>query len=134
IAFIAWHYVRTEDNIIHWIIQDRTPTVWMEGGWDKRLGLPPVTQGTGMPPAEAHTLRIRDTAGFLEYMHQVRARTDAFLDTWDPADYGTRILLKPVGEMTKLEALGQQGFPHGFGHIGEIQHVRALLGLPGVGL
>ena len=55
-----------------------------------------------MPSAEAQALRIRDTAGFLKYMHQVRARTDAFLDTWDPADYGTRILLKPVGEMTKM--------------------------------
>ena len=29
IAFIAWHYLRTEDNIINWIIQNRRPTVWM---------------------------------------------------------------------------------------------------------
>lgn len=134
IAFIAWHYVRTEDNIINWIIQERSPTVWMRGGWAEELGLPPVTQGTGMSIEDAHALRIHDTATFLEYIHQVRETTDAFLDTWDPADYNTRILLKPVGEMTKLEALGQQGFPHGFGHIGEIQHIRALLGLPGIGL
>src|SRR5829696_9656248 len=64
IAFIAWHYMRTEDNIIHWIIQERTPTVWMQGGWSERLGLPRVSQGTGMPFAEAQALRIADTAGF----------------------------------------------------------------------
>jgi len=134
IAFIAWHYIRTEDNIIHWIIQERTPTVWMQGGWSERLGLPRVSQGTGMPFAEAQALRIADTAGFLEYIRQVHTATDAFLDRWDPADYNTRITLKPVGEMTKLQAMGQQGFPHGFGHIGEIQHIRCLLGLPGIGL
>jgi uncharacterized damage-inducible protein DinB len=134
IAFIAWHYVRTEDNIVHWIIQERRPTVWMEGGWAEKLGLPPVIQGTGMPVEEAQALRLRDTAGFLEYMRQVRARTDEFLERWDPADHATRITLKPVGEMMKIEALAQQGFSHGFGHIGEIQHIRALLGLPGIGL
>lgn len=134
IAFIAWHYIRTEDNIINWIIQERTPTVWMRGRWAERLGLPPVTQGTGMSVEEAQAFRIEDTAGFLDYVHQVRSETDAFLDRWDPADYSTRILLKPVGEMTKLEALGQQGFPHGFGHIGEIQHIRGMLGLPAIGL
>lgn len=134
IAFIAWHYLRTEDNIINWIIRERQPTVWMEGGWAEKLGLPRVVQGTGMPVAEAHALRIADTAGFLEYMRQVRARTDSFLPTWDPADYDTPIILKPLGTMTKLQAMGQQGLPHGFGHIGEISHIRALLGLPGTGL
>lgn len=134
IAFIAWHYMRTEDNIINWIIQERRPTVWMEGQWSERLGLPRVAQGTGMPVAEAHALRIADTAAFLEYTHQVRARTDSFLETWDPADYDTVITLKPLGEMTKLQSLGQQGLPHGFAHMGEIAHIRALLGLPGTGV
>lgn len=134
IAFIAWHYLRTEDNIINWIIQERRPTVWMDGGWAEKLGLPSVNQGTGMPVEEAHALRIKDTAGFLEYMRAVRTRTDEFLEQWDPADYGTLITLKPVGQMTKLQAMGQQGFPHGFGHLGEIAHIRAHLGLPGIGL
>lgn len=131
IAFIAWHYFRTEDNIVNWIIRERQPTVWMEGGWAERLGLPRVEQGTGMPVEAAHALRIGDLGGFMEYVRGVRARTDAFLPTWDPADYDTEITLKPLGRMTKLQALGQQGFPHGFSHIGEIAHVRAMLGVPG---
>jgi hypothetical protein len=83
---------------------------------------------------EAHALRIKDIDGFKEYIRQVRARTDSFLDTWDPADYDTPIVLKPLGTMTKLQALGQQGFPHGFAHLGEIAHIRALLGIPGIGV
>lgn len=134
IAFIAWHYLRTEDNIINWIIQERRPTVWMEGGWAEKLGLPRVSQGTGMPVEEAHALRIKDIAGFIEYARQVRACTDAFLESWDPTDHDTVITLKPLGQMTKLQALGQQGFPHGFAHLGEIAHIRALLGIPGIGV
>jgi hypothetical protein len=87
-----------------------------------------------MPVEEAHALRIKDIDGFMEYTRQVRARTDSFLDTWDPADYDTTIILKPLGSMTKLQALGQQGFPHGFAHIGEIAHIRAMLGVPGIGI
>jgi len=134
IAFIAWHYLRTEDNIVNWIIQERRPTVWMDGGWAERLGLPAVIQGTGMPVEDAHALRIADIEGFQEYTRAVRVRTDAFLPTWDPADYHKEITLKPLGSMTKLQALGQQGFPHGFAHIGEIAHIRALLGVPGIGI
>ena len=38
IAFSLWHYVRTEDNVIQFVMQ-RKPTVWMEGGWDAKFGL-----------------------------------------------------------------------------------------------
>ena len=134
IAFTAWHYFRTEDNIIRWIFQNRRPTVWMEGGWAERLGLPPITQGTGMPLEDANALRIGDTAGFLEYVRQVRASTEEFLHTWTEPDFNSMIMLKPVGEMTKLQLLGRQAFPHGFAHLGEIQHMRTMQGLPGIGL
>jgi hypothetical protein len=134
IAFTAWHYFRTEDNIIRWIFQNRRPTVWMEGGWAERLGLPLVIQGTGMPTDEAQRLRIHETAGFLEYVSQVCASTEDFLRNWREPDFDTMITLKPVGEMTKLQLLGRQAFPHGFAHLGEIQHMRTMQGLPGIGL
>jgi len=134
IAFTAWHYFRTEDNIIRWIFQNRRPTVWMEGNWAERIGLPAVTQGTGMSTVEAHALRIKDTAGFLAYMREVRASTEAFLQSWEEPDFDTMIMLRPVGEMTKLQLLGRQAFPHGFAHLGEIQHMRTMQDLPGIGL
>jgi len=135
IAFIAWHLLRTEDNAINWIIQERRPTVWMEGNWAEKLGLPAVSQGTGMPREDAQTLRILDVQGFNEYAMAVRARTTEFLDQWDDEeDYQKLVTLKPVGQMTKMVLLGQQGLPHSLGHIGEIQEIRALLDLPGIGL
>jgi hypothetical protein len=134
IAFIAWHYLRTEDNIVHWIIQERQPTVWMQGSYAERLGLPRVAQGTGMPVEEAQALRIGDLAVFMEYARRVRATTTAFLETWDPTDFDVPIVLKPLGTMTKLEAMGQQALPHGFAHLGEVAHIRALQGLPGTGI
>lgn len=134
IAFIAFHYLRTEDNIFRWIFQNRRPTVWMEGGYAEKLGLPPVSQGTGMPKEEAQALRIHDTALFLEYMREVRASSREFLQNWHDPDFDTMIMLKPVGEMTKLTLLAQQAFPHGFAHLGEIQELRAMQDLPGIGL
>ena len=134
IAFIAFHYLRTEDNVFRWIFQNRRPTVWMEGGYAEKLGLPPVSQGTGMPTDEAQALRIRDPELFLEYMRAVRASSRDFLQHWDAPDFDTMITLKPVGEMTKLTLLAQQAFPHGFAHLGEIQELRTLQGLPGIGL
>src|SRR5438093_11246432 len=60
VAFEMWHYARTEDNIVRFILQGRRPAVWMEGGWAERLGLPPIAQGTGMATEEAQTRRIED--------------------------------------------------------------------------
>ena len=31
--FSLWHYVRTEDNIINWVAQQR-PTVWLNGEYN----------------------------------------------------------------------------------------------------
>jgi len=60
IAWGLWHYARTEDNIVRWVIQERRPPIWTEAGYGERLGLPPVAQGTGMSTQEAHALRIKD--------------------------------------------------------------------------
>jgi hypothetical protein len=134
IAFIAWHFFRTQDNIVNWVIRYRQPTVWMKGDYAARTGLPPVIQGTGMSVADAHALRVTDTRAFIEYVHAVQDDTAAFLKTWSPSEFNDMITLKPVGDMTKLQLMGRQGFPHGFAHLGEIQHIRTMLGLPGIGL
>src|SRR5262245_55653153 len=75
LAFVLWHYVRTEDNVVRFVVQNRRPTVWMEGGYAEKLGLPPVTQGTGMSTEEAHALRIGDIALFRDYMGKVWTST-----------------------------------------------------------
>src|SRR5258706_12806067 len=59
IAWVIWHVVRTEDNVVRFVVQGRRPTVWAEGGYADKLGLPPVAQGTGIAPAEAQGPRVR---------------------------------------------------------------------------
>jgi hypothetical protein len=131
ISFIAWHYVRTEDNIINFVLQGK-PTVWLEGGWNERFGLPKAAQGTGMSHEEAQALRIAPREAWLEYQSAVWAATDAFLATVDDALLAERVTVKPLGEMAKENAIGMMCLTHGFTHLGEIQHVRGLLGLKGM--
>jgi hypothetical protein len=134
IAFMAWHFVRTEDNVVRFILQDRRPTLWMEGGFAEKFGLPPVAQGTGMPVADAQALRINDTVAFRDYMAQVFASTVAWLGTADPAALDPVVMVRPLGEMPKVRVLGQVCVSHGFGHLGEIDHMRALLDKEGIGI
>ena len=128
IAFGLWHYARTEDNVVRYVIQDRRPTVWHEGGYAARLGLPPVAQGTGMPTAEAQALRIKDVAVFTEYMRQVWASTDELLGRADTSILDKTIAIKPLGEMPAIRAIGQVCLSHGMTHFGEIELARTLVG------
>ena len=135
IAFEVWHYVRTEDNIVRFILQNRRPTVWMEGKWADRLGLPPVTQGTGMTAADAQALRIADFGAFEEYKRAVYASTDEYLANPDASTFDTPVTVKPLGEMPAIRALGQVCVTHGFTHLGEIELIRTLHGLkPAIGV
>ncbi len=130
IAFETWHFYRTEDNIVRFILQNRRPTVWMEGKWAERLGLPPVAQGTGMPPADAQSLRITDFDAFRGYIDAVRASSDEYLSDPDASTFDRPVLVKPLGEMPAIRALGQVVVTHGFTHLGEIELIRTLQGLP----
>jgi hypothetical protein len=130
IAFEMWHYARTEDNIVRFIIQGRRPTVWMEGGWAERLGLPPVAQGTGMSPEDAQAMRIPDLDAFKQYVKAVWASTKAYLSNPDTSVFDQPVLVKPLGEMPAIRALGQVCMTHGFTHLGELEICRTLLGLP----
>ena len=128
IAFEIWHLVRTEDNVVRFVIQNRRPTVWAEGKYAERLGLPPVAQGTGMPAVEAQALRITDVPLFKEYMQKVWASTDELFSSADPAALEKPVILKALGEMPAIRALGQVVLTHGMTHFGEIELIRTLVG------
>ena len=129
IAWNLWHVARTEDNVVRFVLQNRRPTVWQEGGYAEKLGLPPVAQGTGMPTAEAQTLRLKDVPLFREYVQKVWASTDDFLATTDPAALEAKVTVKFVGELPAVQALGQICLTHAMAHAGEIDLARTLLGL-----
>src|SRR5438132_7582343 len=60
IAWVLCHLVRTEDNVVRFVLQNRRAPVWTEAGYAEMLGLPPVAQGTGLSSHEAHALRIKE--------------------------------------------------------------------------
>ena len=128
IAWGVWHYVRTEDNVVRYILQNRRPIVWAEGGYAEKLGLPPVAQGTGMTTAEAQALRIKDLALFREYTTRVWASTEEYLAKVDPASLDAVVTIKPLGDMPAVRALVQVCVSHGFTHAGEIELARTLVG------
>src|SRR4029450_6958383 len=97
IAWGIWHYVRTEDNGGRYILQNRRPIVWAEGGYAEKLGLPPVAQGTGMSTQEAQALRIKDLGLFREYVKKVGPSTDEYRDKFDPATLDASVTIKPLG-------------------------------------
>jgi hypothetical protein len=127
IAWGVWHYVRTEDNVVRYILQNRRPIVWAEGGYADKLGLPPVAQGTGMSTEESQALRIKDLGLFREYMGRVWASTDDFLATVDPAALDATVTIRPLGDMPGIRALAQVCVSHGFMHVGEIELARTLV-------
>lgn len=135
IAFEMWHYARTEDNIVRFILQGRRPPVWVEQKWAERLNLPPIAQGTGMAPADAQAMRLHDLDAFGEYVRGVYASTDEYLAAPDESTFATPVTVKPLGEMPAIRALGQVCMSHGFTHLGEIELIRTLQGLkPAIGV
>jgi len=135
IAFVLWHYVRTEDNVVRYVIQDRRPTVWVEGGYGEKLGLHPAAQGTGMSAADAQALRIKDVALFKDYMRQVWASTDELFGSGNAAVLDKTVVVRPLGEMPAIRALGNVCFGHGQAHFGEVELARTLIGVgPAVGI
>lgn len=128
IAWGVWHYTRTEDNIVRYVIQGRKPPIWVEGGYGERLGLHPAAQGTGMSTEEAQALRIKDVPLFREYMGKVWAGTDELIAGAPPELLEKVITVKPLGDMTVVQCLGQVGLTHGMTHLGEIELARTLIG------
>ncbi len=131
IAFSLWHYVRTEDNIVQFVIQ-RRQTVWIEGGWPQRFGLDARSQGTGMSEQDAAGVRITDLDAWRQYQSAVWDATDAYLSALSPDGLEQqRVTIRPVGEMGLLDALGGMVLTHGYRHLGEIEYARGLVGLRG---
>jgi len=130
-AFVLWHFYRTEDNIIQFVLQQK-PTVWLDGGWDQKFDLDRKAQGTGMSLEEAQALRINSKEDFLAYMEAVAAATEGYLSGLDDAALERKTMVKPLGEMPVLNAIGNMCLTHGFTHLGEIAHLRGLQGLRGM--
>ncbi len=130
IAFAMWHAARTEDNIVRFVLQERRPTVWLEGGYNEKLGLHATAQGTGMSAEDARAFRIKDTALFMEYARAAWASTDEYLSNPNESSFERILTIRPLGEMPAARALGQVVLTHSFQHLGEIDVLRTMQGKP----
>lgn len=130
IAFTIWHCVRTEDLVVNMMLRQQAP-VWNEGGWDVKLGMDPRAQGTGMSAEEAAAIKIGDVSVFVEYMKDVYAATDAYLETITDADLEEVRDLPMMGKRSLYETIGGTLLQHGSGHLGEIWYLKGLQGLQG---
>ena len=131
IAFSLWHYVRTEDNLIRFVLQNRRTTVWLEKGWNEVFHLDRVAQGTGMSLEDASAIRIPSSEEFLPYMRDVWLATEEYVGSITEDGLREVFRFRPMGERTALEVLMENLLTHGFSHLGEIWVLRALQGLEG---
>jgi DinB family protein len=128
---IAWglfHVVRTEDNVVRFVLQDRRPPVWLEGGYAEKLGLPPVAQGTGMSSEEAQALRIKDLGLWREYQKKVWASTEELFATAPAGFWNKVVTVKFLGEMEAWRAVAYICLSHGLMHAGQLETARTLVG------
>jgi len=128
IAFLFWHAVRTEDNILRFILQGRPP-IWTEENWHARLGLPERVQGTRMSTTDAQALYLADAALFMTYVERVWREYEAYLAniTDGGVELAKRMVtIKPLGEMSCTQAIGQVCISHLYTHYGEIALLRGL--------
>ena len=133
IAFTAWHWVRTEDNVIQFVLQ-RQNTIWLERGLDQAWSLPKAAQGTGMPAEEAYAMCVPSIADFLDYAQGVWTATDRYLETVTDDELARVTKVNPFGEIPVLQAIGQTLIAHGNQHLGEIWLTREIQGLTGIGM
>jgi hypothetical protein len=124
-----WHYVRTEDNIVQFILQGRKPTVWVEGGFHEKWGLDKVAQGTGMTTDDAHAMRLPPMPEWMEYQSKVWEATDDYLATVEDEAFEREHKIIPFGEIPASRALSMVCLTHGHAHFGEICAMRVLQGL-----
>ena len=132
IAFTAWHWVRTEDNIVNFVLQ-RASTVWLAEGLDQKWALPRVAQGTGMAQTDAYALTVPSAAEFMDYAQKVWASTAPYIAALTSNEWSRIVKVQPFGEIPVLQVLGQTLIAHGNQHLGEVWLTRELQGLTGIG-
>lgn len=132
IGFDAWHVARTADNLIAFAFERERP-LWLSEGLDEKWGLPKVDQGTGMAPADAHALHFPAAAELGAYITAVRDAIVPRIEAMTDEYLVSTTTIRPHGELSKAQIIGQVIINHGNNHLGMISTERTLLGKSGLG-
>lgn len=131
IGWDVWHVVRTIDNIIHFVFEREQP-VWLQQRFDEQWGLPRVDQGTGMDANEAYGLVFPAPEEFGRYTRAVAEAVVPRLAAMSDDYLAEFQLIRPWGEVSRIEAIGHGLIGHGNGHLGRVSYARELLGKKGL--
>ena len=132
VGWEAWHVFRTADNIVHFVFHRERP-IWLTQGLDQAWGLPRVEQGTGMDADVAHALEFPEPALLAAYGRDVAAAIVSRIEAMTVDELQVVTLVRPWGEITRQEAIGQTIISHANGHLGQVSAARAVLGKTGQG-
>ena len=127
-GFSAWHVIRTQDNIVNFVLQRKNP-IWIEKGYVDRFGLPKVDQGTGMSLEDARGITIAEPDLLRQYNKEVGEDCIEYVKNVPLADLEEVQQIKPLGEMSRAQVLRQVVMTHGFLHLGEINFIKGVHGL-----
>lgn len=130
IGFLAWHVLRTEDNVLNYLCQDRKTTVWLQQSLNVRWGLPKAAQGTGMDPREAHALRVPGAAELAQYAEDLTESVRPFLETVDGLALRGSVHVGKGRRQSMIQLIGQAVLAHGNVHLGQVLSLRTAQGLP----
>ena len=144
IAFSLFHLAQIEDGSV--VMLGGPPMIYDES-WADRMGLAIADHGKHRTPEEMVGQRIGDYGAFRDYQRQVFEKTEAWLESLDPATLTEVVVPRPfppqiastysarvAGEegITRLDGIECWIYQHGLRHMGEVEHARALVGLQGM--
>jgi hypothetical protein len=144
IAFCLFHITNMMDA--SFMLMTGTPPIW-DAEWQSRVQMAIDDHGKHRTVDEMVHQRIGDYDAFIEYMNAVFARTEAWLDTLDPAELERVVITRPfppqIASTYSARVAGPQGitlldatecwiYQHGLRHMGEIELARGLVGLNGM--
>lgn len=128
IAFLLWHFMRTEDNVIHRSVREPGPSVWEAGTWYERFGLSPTDNGTGFTAGQVGAFSpAKDD--LVAYVRAAWEASDAAVAALSEADLDRALdperPQRTVGQVIQSIIVG-----HGYYHLGEIRFLKGLQGMP----
>ena len=144
IAFSLFHIVNMIDA--SFMMMTGTMPIWNQE-WQDRVEMSVNDHGKHRTVDEMVFQRIGNFEAFKEYMRAVFGRTEAWLETLDPAELDRVVIPRPfppqiastysarvagADGITLLDATECWIYQHGLRHMGEIELARGLVGLGGM--
>jgi len=126
IGWTLWHVARAEDNfqsdLTRW-------SIWKDGGYGARWGQPEALNKMEDSAAAAMPMPAKDE--LLGYVRAVFAATDAAVEAIDEARVAEEIESAFMGQRAAVGAVLVHSVGHAGRHLGELEYIKGLLGLPG---